>query len=193
MNWCLTGGVISGTSNTCKNGTPVVSILVVWNSGITSGVVSLNSSIGNATLNVTIVPALQPGTINAASKTQNINYNSIPGAINCSVATNGSCFPSYSYQWQQSLNSVNWTSIPSQTSQNLSVTSPLTQTTYYRRMVTETISSSVDYSDIATVYVYPQLVSSIAPTSKTINYNSGSGQLTNTRSGGNGTYTYQWQ
>jgi len=193
MNWCLTGGVISGTTNTCKSGTPVVSILVVWNGGVTSGVVSLTSSIGNATLNVTVVPALQPGAINASSKTQNINYNSIPVAINCSVATNGSCFPSYSYQWQQSLNSVNWTSITSQTSQNLSLSSPLTQTTYYRRMVTETTSSSVDYSDIATVYVYPQLVSSIAPTSKTINYNTGPGQLTNTRSGGNGTYTYQWQ
>src|SRR5262249_26125159 len=78
-------------------------------------------------------------------------------------------------------------------SQNLSFASPLIQTTYYRRMVTETTSSSVDYSDVATVYVYPQLVSSIAPITKTVNYNTSPGQLTNTRSGGSGTYTYQWQ
>src|SRR5690242_13064051 len=60
-------------------------------------------------------------------------------------------------------------------------------------MVTETSSSSVDYSDVATVYVYPQLASSITPITKTVNYNTSPGQLTNARSGGNGTYTYQWQ
>src|SRR3954470_4855844 len=71
MNWCLTGGLISGTTNTCKSGTPVVSILVIWKTGVISGVVSLTSSIGNATLNVSIVAPLQPGAISISSKTQN--------------------------------------------------------------------------------------------------------------------------
>lgn len=79
MSWCLTGGIIAGTTNSCKSGTPVVYVYVIWNSGISSGTVSLNTSIGDApNLQVNIVPALQSGTI--SSSTQSINYNTIPSA-----------------------------------------------------------------------------------------------------------------
>ncbi|HWB28386.1 MAG TPA: DUF6443 domain-containing protein [Chitinophagaceae bacterium] len=193
MTWSITGGVITGTSNTGKSGTPVPSIQVTWNTGISSGSVSLVTSNpnGSASLSASVVQALDGGAI-SANKNQTINYNTTPGTISCSAAANGSCSPSYSYQWQQSTDAVNYTDISGATGQNLTFSSALTQTTYYKRKVTETTSGTA-YSDVATVIVYPQLTSSVSPSSATVNYNTSPGQLTNTRTGGSGTYTYQWQ
>jgi hypothetical protein len=194
MSWCLTGGVIAGTTNSCKSGTPVVYVYVIWNSGITSGTVSLSTSIGDApNLQVNIVPALQGGTI--SSSTQSINYNTVPSTIDCSVASGGSCSPTYSYQWQFSVDGTNYSNITNATSQNLAFSSALTQTTYYRRMVTETSSGTVGYSNVATVIVYPPLVGgTLSPSSDTIDYGTSPGQLSGTLpGGGDGTYTYQWQ
>jgi hypothetical protein len=65
----------------------------------------------------------------------------------------GNCAPSYGYQWQQSFDDLSWTDIKDAILPNLEFVAPLDQTTYYRRKVTETISSSVEYSDIAIVLV----------------------------------------
>ena len=104
------------------------------------------------------------------------------------------CSPNYLYQWQSSSDGVNFsTNVSGATNQNLSFSSPLTQTTYYRRKVTETNSSSTTTSNVATVIVYPQVTTSISPANKSINYGTSPGQLTNTKGGGNGTYTYRWE
>src|SRR5690242_3394117 len=138
MTWCVTNGTIqqaygsniTGTGS-CRSGTAVGSIAVLFSSA-GSGVVQLSSSNGSApNLYVTVVNALNPGAITVNS-TQTIAYNSTPAPISCSVATYGACSPSYSYQWQQSTDNVYWTDM-SQTTQNLTFSSPLLITTYYRR------------------------------------------------------------
>jgi RHS repeat-associated protein len=55
--------------------------------------------------------------------------------------------------------------------------------------------SSIAYTNVATVTVYPPLSGgTISPSSATLNYNTSPGQLTLSGvSGGSGTYTYQWQ
>jgi RHS repeat-associated protein len=191
MNWSQTNGTIIGSSS----GTPLPQITVSFPSTGTYYVKVITSNpTGSASLTVTVTTSLAGGTI--SNPTQTINYNAIPATITCPAASGGACgTPNYVYQWQSSPNNVTFTNISSATAQNLSFTTGITSTTYYRRFVTETVSGNTGYSTVATVTVYPQLVSgSISPSTQTINYDRVPGTLTTSgASGGNGTYSYQWQ
>ena len=204
MTWCISsngtilqayGTNITGTGS-CRSGTGVGSIYVQWNSS-GAGSVTLTSSTGNASpLNFTIANALNPGSI-TANLTQTIGYNTIPAGISCSVATYGYCTPAYSYQWQQSTDNVTWSNITGQTSQNLSFSTSLLTTTYYRRKVTETNTSVVSYANGATVFVTPPFSSiTIAPATQNIYTGSTPSSISGpAATGGNcgGAYGYQWQ
>src|ERR1017187_6526815 len=158
MNVCINGGAIyddADTNECTPNGPPIARVLVDWD---TSGVWSLTvtSSSGNTTLNVSVIIPLTPGKIDSASKTQMIAHDSIPATITCSADAGGSCSPSYSYQWQQSHNMAEWTDIPGATDTSLSFSDTLKQSTFFRRKVTETISGTIDASDAAAVYLITQ-------------------------------------
>jgi hypothetical protein len=75
--------------------------------------------------------------------------------------------------------------------------SRFTQTTYYRRKVTEINSGTIGYSDFATIFVFPQLQGGTISGSQTINYNTQPAAFINTQTanGGNcsGSYIYLWQ
>lgn len=203
MQWCVSGGIIlqaygtniTGTS-TCKSGTSVGSIIVQWNS-VTSGSVSLTTPVGNATNHlVTVASALNPGTISNTSQT--IVYNSTPATINCLVAAGGYCTPSHQYQWQKSSDNSTWTDISGATLQNLPFSAALIQTTYYRRRVFETNTSTYAYSGSATVFVNSPFTSlDITPANQNI-FSDGSASdivLTEPAAGGScgGNYNYYWQ
>ena len=155
MNICINGGAIydSIDSNECTpTGRPVAKVVADWD---TSGTwsLTLTSSSGNTTLNVSVTAPLAGGIIDSASKTQMIGIDSIPAGIICSAASGGSCSASYSYQWQQSSDIVSWTDMPGATGQNLTIDSSLTQSVYYRRKVFENTSGSLGYSDVAVIFV----------------------------------------
>jgi len=192
MNWQLTGGVFTGTYNSSQTGTPMPNVSVTWSSSGTIHLTTSNPS-GSVTVNVTVTTALVPGTISNTS--QNINYNSVPATIYCSLPTGGYCSPSYTYQWQSSADNVNFTDVSGATSQNFTPTTPLTQTTYFRRKVTETHGPTIGYSNTATVFVYPQLIGgSIGPSSQSISFNGTPATLTISGvSGGTNSYTFLWE
>ncbi|MEJ0105441.1 MAG: DUF6443 domain-containing protein [Bacteroidota bacterium] len=193
MQWCITGGVISGTSVSCSTRVPYPVVRVIFTTG-TGRKVDLVSSIGNATLNVTVTPALQPGTASPSSQT--INYETVPGTISCTAASGGACSPTFIYQWQQSPNNVTWTDITGATAQNLSFSGSLTITTYYRRKVTINGTSTTGYSNTATVSVNPPLYGGyISTPDQTIEYNNLPQALVASAAsgGGCGSFTYQWQ
>ena len=204
MQWCITGSGgtilqaygnnITGTS-TCKSGNYVGSIVVKW-TGAGTGSISLSCSpTSPSTLSITVKAVLSPGSI-STNKTQTINYNTIPAAISCAVAANGACTPSYSYQWQQSSDNVNWADISGSTAQNLSFTNALLATTYYRRKVTETTTNTIDYSDVATVFVNPPFsYTVISPASQSIFTGSAPAIISGAAATGGscgGSYTYEW-
>jgi hypothetical protein len=151
---CFTGGMASdSTGSACisKKG-PFAIITVKW---IKPGAASLSvtSSKGNSTINISVTSQLTAGSINNAVVLQTIKYDSIPLTISCSVDTGGSCSPAYAYQWQQSFDMLGWTNLSGANSQNLTISSGLKQTTFYRRKVTETTSGSISYSNVATIDV----------------------------------------
>lgn len=202
--WCITSGTgtilqvfgtnVTGTGN-CRTATNPGSVYIQWTSS-GSGTVQLSINSTNYSTSTNIANALNPGSI-TANKTQTINYNSAPATINCSAASGGNCSPSFSYQWQQSPNNVDWTDIATKTGQNFSSTALLIQTTYLRRKVTETNSNTIDYSDVATINVNPPFSYTVlSPASQDIFSGQTPASITGTAAtGGNcsGNYTYQWQ
>jgi RHS repeat-associated protein len=153
FEWCVTGGVFTGTPYTCVAGGGMATVQITWASNTTSGsVVCYPSNAGSASINVTCVIPVTGGAITAATKTQTLRNNLVPAAINCTPSTGGGCFTTYSYQWQQSTDMSNWTNVSGATGQNLGFSAPLPQTTYFRRRVSETFGG-VAYSDIAYKYI----------------------------------------
>jgi hypothetical protein len=155
---CVTAGTVFDSVSgwiACKtSGFTSNSVLVMWNdSAFDDGTLNLSSSSGNTSLNAHFAPSLQPGAIDSASKTQIITIHQVPATILCGPDSGGSCSPSYSHQWQQSVDMINWSDIPSATGASVSIDTVLTQTIYYRRKVQEGSSGSIGYSDVAAVFV----------------------------------------
>ena len=139
---------------------------------------------------VYVLPQLVTGTVAPASQT--INYNTVPAQLSETGVTGGAG-GGYTYQWQSCATSNGtYTTISGATSS--SYTPPaLTATTYYE-VVTSSNGVSVTSASVV-VNVYPALSpGSVSPASQTINYNTSASQLTLSGvTGGNGTYSYQWQ
>jgi hypothetical protein len=158
MSVCVNGGYFVDREQlrlgTCTaSEIAVASILVVWND-TTTGSLTLNSSGGNTTVNISLTSALQPGMLDSLTKTQSFtDTTTVPSSIQCSASQGGSCTPVYSYQWQKSNDIIVWTDVESATGQNLSFGAPAKHTIYYRRKTVETGSGTIGYSDIATVGV----------------------------------------
>ncbi|PSL24422.1 DUF6443 domain-containing protein [Chitinophaga ginsengisoli] len=145
---------------------------------------STNSS-NTATINV--YPALQAGSVTPASST--ISYNTVVPTLTANpTGGNGS----YSYVWQTSTNNSTWTDYPGSADKDLDYDSGLIATTWFRVIVTSNGVSATSASVV--VNVLAQLKAGvITPNNPSINYNTAPGNLSVSPTGGNGTYTYQWQ
>jgi hypothetical protein len=153
MQVCITGGVLiagSGTSTCTTNNKVISDVLVTWNS-VSSGSLAVTSNKGNTNLSVNIISPLNAGTIASGIKSQMINTGTTPVSISCSVATGGACSPAYTYQWQESPNSVSWNDILGATSKDLKFSAAIIETKYYRRKTIETVSGTIAYSDVAMI------------------------------------------
>lgn len=202
QTWCVPttatilqvfGTNVTGSGN-CRTGTNATSIVVTFTQG---GPVSVSTTVGSPTLNVTVVPALVAGTISSNS-TQTIAYNSTPATITCPAAQFGACSPAYTYQWEQSPDNSAWSTFGGMTGQDLNFgTIKLIQKTFYRRKVTETSTGTIRWSDVATVFVnQPFSTVTITPPSQDIWKGETPGPVGGgSATGGNcgGAYTYVWQ
>ncbi len=186
---------ISGaTSSTYTPSAPTSTGVIYYRVRVLSFDYTVNSP--GVTVNVN-APALSGGG-GVTPATQTITNNTIPAALNCSVASGGGCGTiTYPYQWQQSTDNVNFTSVGAGgTGQNYSPGS-LTVTTYFRRMTL--YNTQTAYSGTATVTVTPPLQGGTigAPPVTTVNFGRSPGTFVNTLSatGGNcsGSYAYFWQ
>ena len=149
---CISGGKLSNSS-TCANELSVGFVKIVWSG--TSGSITLTSDSGSLSKAVRITLPLQPGDIETNGKKQFIKYNNSPSLISCTMPTGGGCGASYSFQWERSLDNLDWENIIGATGQNLSSVTTLTETYFYRRKTVESISGSIMYSNSAVVYVAP--------------------------------------
>jgi hypothetical protein len=156
MQVCTQGAVIAQLNGSCTaNGSPQSAVLVSWNTGITTGSLTLSSSSGNSSLAVSITAPLRGGVVTAVSRLQAIGFLAAPTIIHCSADSGGSCKPVYTHQWQESTDNINWSDLPQATGPDLIAPPVLRQTHFFRRKTVETGSGSIAYSDAASVQVGP--------------------------------------
>ncbi len=122
-----------------------------------------------------------------------ICYNSIPSPLNLTTLPTGGG-GNYSYQWESSADASVWTPIAGGTLSNYS---PPAQTSsrYYRLKVTSQIGCGPVFSNQIFIQTYPQVVSGTIQNNQSICYNAVP-QILNfftPTTGGNGSFTYQWQ
>jgi hypothetical protein len=110
---------------------------------------------------------LNPGCITSPNRL--INHGAIPAPITATVATNGTCSGSYSYQWQKSIDDSFFVDIPGATSQNLNFADSLSQTTYFQRKTT--CGSEVKFTLSVSVSLSPQWIYYNSPTSDSFTRN----------------------
>ncbi|MDD3875875.1 MAG: hypothetical protein PHT69_04600, partial [Bacteroidales bacterium] len=151
---------------------------------------SCGSAISNS-ITVTVHGNLTPGSVAA---NQTICYNALPAPFtNLTSPTGGT--GTFSYQWQIQANcSGAWSNITGANSDMYAHTTTLTQNTCFRRVVTSGSCGSAN-SNTLSVTVYADLTAGSVGSNQTICYNTSPAAFTNITSptGGNGTFTYQWQ
>jgi hypothetical protein len=165
----------------------------VWDRALTASEVSELYNSGNGlpySAWGTITP-LSGGTISPSSLT--INSGESPGTISTVASASGGD-GTYSYQWESSTNGSTFSNITGAT--GISYSAPtLTQSTWYRRKVTDG-ASAVAYSNVSAITVNSSLSGgTISPSSLTINSGESPGTISTvaSASGGDGTYSYQWE
>ena len=143
----------------------------------------------SGSIQITVYANLTAGTVQSA---QSICYNTAPAQLTQATAPTGGT-GAYTYQWQDSPDNVTFNNIGGATASSYSPP-VLTANRYYRRRVTSGSCGTVNSPSIL-ITVYADLTPGSIQSAQTICYNTAPAQLTQLTapSGGNGTYTYQWQ
>jgi len=193
---------VPGSYATITSGAGTNTVTIYWSTSFTGTTTiscsatnnGLNPVNSNLTVQMATSAPLVAGTISPT--TQYINYNGNATVLTGTPATGGT--GGYTYQWQQASAAAAaadyYTSIPNATALNYTPPPNLTATTYYRRL--DAASSGGNVATIASVVnVYPQLTSgSITPAGQSAAVGGALSSLTcSPATGGDGTYTYQWQ
>jgi hypothetical protein len=150
---CIKGGEFTDTKSTCKTIKPHSSVRINWDDKATNASLTIDYPGGKNSLTINVTSALDPGEIASSLKKQKLKYDTASAVIACSPATGGSCFPTYTYQWQQSANALSWTDIAGANAQDLPSQAALKEPVFYRRRVAEAVSGTTGYSSVATVFV----------------------------------------
>ncbi len=139
-------------------------------------------------ITVTVYPEFFVGSI---STDQSICYNTAPNELIGIAPTGGNGL--YTYQWQSSTDNVIFTDIPGATSMNYQP-GALTGSTYYQLVQSTTIGCDELITNKVIITVYPEFFVGSISTDQTICYNTVPNELVGVApTGGNGSYTYQWQ
>ncbi|MGZ3753815.1 MAG: T9SS type B sorting domain-containing protein [Mucilaginibacter sp.] len=149
----------------------------------------------SSTSNVIMIQAFFPISNNAITNPVLTTFcvSGTPGTILGSNPSGGN--GSYAYQWQSSADSLNFTDIIGATSKNY-VPVTITDTTYYRRVVTSGVCLTPVISNIIGIHIQHQIANNTVTPPIVIAFcvTGNPGVITgSTPTGGDGTYTYQWQ
>ena len=139
---------------------------------------------------VTVYDQIVAGTITGA---QTICYNTTPAQINGATNPTGGD-GSFTHKWESSSNGSNWFTITGASGVNYAP-AKLTSTTYFRRTDIGGSSCGEKVTNIIKVTVYDDVTAGTFANNYDICPNTSPGTISQTSgaTGGDGTYTYQWQ
>jgi RHS repeat-associated protein len=141
------------------------------------------------TVVVNVYPHLSGASLSPASAA--INNATSPGQLSVTGVSGGICSGGYQYQWKSSTDGTNFAVISGVTGSSYTPGN-LTATTYYQVVIT--CGSETVTSNTATITVYPPLqAGGISPPAQSLAYNGTPVTLSVSPSGGNSSFSYQWQ
>jgi PKD repeat protein len=137
------------------------------------------------TLNLVVYPPIQ----SSISDSQVICSGQAPTTLIGTLPTGGNGI--YIYQWQSSIDGINWVDIVSATNKDYQP-STLTSSTWYRRKVVSNVCNQT--SNLVYIQVLPSISNNTITPNAAICIGGNSPTLIGSiPNGGNSTYTYQWQ
>jgi hypothetical protein len=146
MRVCVSGGTFSN-GRQCTTQDSIVSVInVIWKD-TSSHKLEITSSTGNVSLRLEATTPLKGGLLHENDKVQLADLASKNFLFRCSEATGGACKHRYEYQWQQSIDGLNWRDIVGATSKDLRVKESVQVNTYFRRTATELNSNTTSCSE----------------------------------------------
>ena len=130
-----------------------------------------------------------PGVIGSS---QTVNYGAVPSELVSMQSASGGA-ETFTYQWQSSLDNLTWSNITGANSESFQPPA-LTVKKYYKRLTTDGSCGMIE-TNVLTINVNTSLVPGLIKDNQTICYNTSPSLLVTDvlPSGGNGTYSYQWQ
>jgi hypothetical protein len=146
MRVCVTGGILPNGRQCTVQDSIVTVINVTWKD-TTSHRLEIMSSSGNVNLRLKATTSLQGGFLNETDRVQIADTASKIFVFRCTDATGGACKRRYAYQWQQSIDGLNWKDIKGATSKDLSFKGEVKVNTYFRRITNEANSNMTAYSE----------------------------------------------
>jgi RHS repeat-associated protein len=207
-HWCVTNGTLNNTSNTClaNNGTPSVS--VTWNGN--GGTLSYYSGSNTTPVATYTVTSYQVTNIIETNPNQEFSPDYFPFVplnqlYTLNLTGSAVVIPpgTVIYNWQESPDNVNWTSLPNANTQNYTLTQAFTQTnTYIRRVVYVELEGDgyTDNGETIDVEAEPPVTAGgITPTYISLFESGYPGTFTATAGSGGSmcgsppNYTYTWQ
>ncbi|WP_417609372.1 HYR domain-containing protein [Owenweeksia hongkongensis] len=162
----------------------------LWsNSATTEDLTSISS--GTYTVTVTDANGCTASTSVNTIASELICNNSLPDTLESGAAPSGGS-GNFVYQWQTSADGATaWTAAPGKNDTIIYIpTTPLTDTLYFRRQVTDTSCSTVGYSNVKAIYVLDSI--GISGTSTSSTCGGSNGALDINVSGGQSPYTFRW-
>lgn len=174
----ISGGI--GKTCSVSSANPETSNLVKYYRVVVTGD---NQTKESSSVTITYRPALVAGAISGATTT----YSG--GTVTLSANPSGGTGSGYSYQWEQSTNNANWSDVTNANGKSCTVNGS-NQTIYYRVKVTG--DNQIAYAASVSVTWRPALVAG-AISGATTTYSGDAVTLSANPSGGNGSFTYQWQ
>ncbi|WP_096356028.1 cadherin-like beta sandwich domain-containing protein [Mucilaginibacter gotjawali] len=157
--------------------------------------VTSGSDTATSISNIVVITISQPVTNNTITAPAVITFNapSVPGVVAGNTPSGGS---TYTYQWQISTDDLNFTDLSGATGKDLANPPLLNQTTYLHRVVTSGACTTPVISNTVKIIVEIPVTGNtiVAPSVTGFCLTGDPDVITGgTLSGGNGTYSYQWQ
>lgn len=181
----LTWTAAGGTNNLTDYSPGALALTTFYRRQVSSSVCSVHLS---NVVEITVDPQV---TNNSITSNQTICSGQIPSALSGSTPLGGN--GSYTFLWQESYDSLSWSSANGINNLGNYDPAALSATTYYRRLVNSS-ACAMDSSNVVKITVRPQIGNNIIFSNQTICIGTSSAVLTGTSpNGGDGSFTYQWQ
>ncbi len=147
--------------------------------------------VNSQTFSVTILPVLIGGSIEVSPNTTNCAGYTPPSISSVTLASGGKT--TYTYQWQNSTDGTNFADISGANLSAFTPTASLTQTTYFRRKVTDACGIEAFSSNSHQITIVPDPQITLTDASERTICSGENINLGATLSGGFGTCTPTWQ